>query len=61
MSEPAGALSLAGAKKYILEHKISNKNVIVINSGANLNFDRLKHGKRTEIGDGEKSFFQFKS
>ena len=53
MSEPAGALSLAGAKKYILEHKISNKNVIVINSGANLNFDRLKHvAERTEIGDG---------
>ena len=53
MSEPAGALSLAGAKKYILEHKISNKNVIVINSGANLNFDRLKHvAERTESGDG---------
>ena len=53
MSEPAGAISLAGAKKYILEHKISNKNIIVINSGANLNFDRLKHvTERTEIGDG---------
>ena len=54
MSEPAGALSVAGMKKYILENKINGKNVYVVNSGANLNFDRLRHvTERAEVGEGK--------
>ncbi|RLA06442.1 MAG: threonine ammonia-lyase, biosynthetic [Gammaproteobacteria bacterium] len=52
LMEPAGALAVAGAKKYINEHKLKNKKIIVINSGANLNFDRMRHiAERTEIGE----------
>ncbi len=52
ISEPAGALALAGMKKYIEREGVKNKNLIVINSGANINFDRLRHvAERAELGD----------
>lgn len=41
--EPAGALALAGMKKYIERTNIKNKELVVICSGANVNFDRLRH------------------
>ena len=41
IAEPAGALSLAGAKKYITSNKIENKNIVIILCGANMNFDSL--------------------
>ena len=54
MSEPAGALAIAGMKKFILSNDVNNKKIIAINSGANLNFDRLRHvTERTEIGEGK--------
>jgi len=54
MSEPAGALSVAGMKKFILENDIKDKNILVVNSGANLNFDRLRHvTERAEVGEGK--------
>ena len=40
MSEPAGAVALAGLKKYTSKKK---KNLLAISSGANLNFDRLSY------------------
>ena len=50
--EPAGALSLAGLKKYLTQHNIEDKNMITINCGANMNFDRLRHiAERTDIGE----------
>ncbi|RAP24114.1 threonine ammonia-lyase, biosynthetic [Candidatus Marinamargulisbacteria bacterium SCGC AG-343-K17] len=50
--EPAGALSLAGLKKYLEVHNIQDKNMITINCGANMNFDRLRHiAERTDIGE----------
>jgi threonine dehydratase len=52
MLEPAGAISTAGMKKYLAEHEISNKQVISITSGANINFDRLRHvAERAELGE----------
>lgn len=52
VSEPSGALSLAGLKKYVAEKDIEGKNLICINSGANTNFDRLQHiAERTELGE----------
>jgi threonine dehydratase len=50
--EPAGALALAGLKKYTKSKGIKSKNLIAINSGANLNFDRLGHiVERVQLGE----------
>ena len=52
MLEPAGALATAGLKKYIAEHNIKGKQLISIASGANINFDRLRHvAERAELGE----------
>ena len=52
VSEPSGALSLAGLKKYVEEQGIEGERLICINSGANTNFDRLQHiAERTELGE----------
>ena len=61
MSEPAGALSVAGMKKFVLSNKVTNKKIIVVNSGANLNFDRLRHvTERAEIGEGKELLLSVK-
>eukprot|EP01068_Selenidium_serpulae_P005201 Selendium_serpulae@DN3913_c0_g1_i3.p1 len=41
--EPAGALAIAGLVKYVLANKLENKNLIAVTSGANMDFDRLRH------------------
>lgn len=51
-SEPAGALAVAGLKLYVEREQCQNKTLIAINSGANVNFDRLRHiAERSEIGE----------
>ena len=51
VDEPAGALAVAGLKRYVEEAGIRNERLIAINSGANLNFDRLRHiSERADIG-----------
>lgn len=53
IAEPAGALSVAGMKKYALEQGWQDESLIAIVSGANMNFDRLRYiAERTEIGEG---------
>ncbi len=50
--EPAGAVSLAGLKKYVETKGWKGKTLVAINSGANMNFDRLRHvSERAEIGE----------
>jgi threonine dehydratase len=50
--EPAGALAVAGAKKYLGERQIENGRYVVINCGANINFDRLRHvAERAAVGE----------
>lgn len=50
--EPAGALSVAGIKEYAKQHKLKDKTLIGIASGANMNFDRLRFvAERAEIGE----------
>ena len=52
MLEPAGALSVAGAKVYADREKIRDKTWVAITSGANMNFDRLRHvSERAELGE----------
>ena len=52
IAEPAGALSIAGIKKYIYLNNVKGKTFLGIESGANVNFDRLRHiSERTEVGE----------
>lgn len=52
IAEPAGALAVAGLKKYTMREGLKNVNLCAIESGANMNFDRLRHvAERAEIGE----------
>ena len=56
--EPAGALAVAGAKEYARQHKLKDKNLIAISSGANMNFDRLRFvAERAEFGEQREAVF----
>ncbi len=58
IAEPAGALALAGLKKYVAREKCEGRTLIAIDSGANMNFDRLRHiSERTEIGEKREGVF----
>ncbi|SDU26024.1 threonine ammonia-lyase, biosynthetic [Halopseudomonas salegens] len=50
--EPAGCLGVAGIKKYVEREGCEGQVYIAIDSGANVNFDRLRHvAERAEIGE----------
>ena len=50
--EPAGALAIAGLKRYVEQKRWKDKSLVAIASGANVNFDRLRHvSERAEIGE----------
>ncbi|OAX84179.1 threonine ammonia-lyase, biosynthetic [Emergomyces africanus] len=52
--EPAGALSLAGLKKYVAMNPSPNPNreLVAVTSGANMNFDRLRFvAERATLGE----------
>jgi threonine dehydratase len=51
--EPAGALAVAGLKRYVERGGATpGSTLVAINSGANMNFDRLRHvAERAEIGE----------
>ncbi len=56
--EPAGALAVAGAKEYARQHKLRDKNLIAVTSGANMNFDRLRFvAERAEFGERREAVF----
>ncbi len=58
IAEPAGALALAGLKQYVARENCREKHFITINSGANMNFDRLGYiTERTEIGEQREAIF----
>jgi len=49
--EPAGALAVAGLKQYVAREGWRGKRLVAINSGANMNFDRLRHvAERADFG-----------
>ena len=51
IAEPAGALAVAGIKKYVAREGCSGHTFVALNSGANINFDRLRHvAERADIG-----------
>jgi threonine dehydratase len=50
--EPAGALAIAGAKAWVERHGARGKTLVVVASGANTNFDRLRFvAERAEVGE----------
>lgn len=52
LAEPAGALAVAGAKKYAAETGVIDQDLVAIQSGANVNFDRLSYiAERAELGE----------
>lgn len=56
--EPAGALGMAGLKQYVRTRGISGQNLVTINSGANMNFERLRYvAERTHTGEESESLF----
>jgi threonine dehydratase len=56
--EPAGALGMAGVLKYVRQTGCRNKTLIAINSGANMNFERLRYvAERTMIGEQLEALF----
>ncbi|KAI0015696.1 threonine dehydratase [Xylariomycetidae sp. FL0641] len=56
--EPAGALALAGLKKWVAANPSSDtsRSVVAITSGANMNFDRLRFvAERATLGEGKEA------
>jgi threonine dehydratase len=50
--EPAGALAVAGLKAYAAREGCKNQQLVAIASGANVNFDRLRHvAERAALGE----------
>jgi threonine dehydratase len=61
--EPAGALSVAGAKAYVERERLAkrplkNETLVTIACGANMNFDRLRLvAERAEVGEAREAVF----
>ncbi|WP_445365231.1 threonine ammonia-lyase, biosynthetic [Microbulbifer sp. ANSA001] len=52
IAEPAGAVGLAGLKRFIEQTDCRNSALATVCSGANINFDRLRYiSERTETGE----------
>ena len=50
--EPAGALAIAGVKAWVRRHRSKDRTYVVVASGANMNFDRLRFvAERAELGE----------
>ena len=58
IAEPAGALAVAGIKKYVARENCAARTLIAINGGANMNFDRLRYvAERADLGAQREALF----
>jgi len=58
LAEPAGAVAMAGLKRYVELSGVRGQTLIAIDSGANTNFDRLRHvAERAELGEQREALF----
>jgi threonine dehydratase len=58
IAEPAGALAVAGIKKYTAREQCADRTFIALNCGANMNFDRLRYvAERADIGAQREALF----
>ena len=56
--EPSGALSVAGAKRFVKRPRPRAEALVAILSGANMNFDRLRFvAERAELGEQREAVF----
>lgn len=56
--EPAGALALAGLKRYVEREGLSGRSLVAITSGANMNFDRMRFvADRADVGEAREAAF----
>ncbi|MFW2368214.1 MAG: threonine ammonia-lyase, biosynthetic [Desulforhopalus sp.] len=56
--EPAGGLGMAGVLKYIRQRGSLGETLAAINSGANMNFERLRYvAERTRVGEKQEALF----
>ncbi len=56
--EPAGALALAGMTKQVRSSGCRDQTLVAINSGANMNFERLRYvAERTQVGEKQEALF----
>jgi len=56
--EPAGALAIAGLKKYVEKHHLKKKTLVAIACGANMNFSRLRFvAERADVGEFREAIF----
>jgi len=56
--EPAGALGMAGLQKYVRQTGCEGETLVAINSGANMNFERLRYvAERTLVGERQEALF----
>jgi threonine dehydratase len=58
IAEPAGALAVAGIKKYVARENCADRTFVALNCGANMNFDRLRYvAERADIGAQREALF----
>jgi threonine dehydratase len=56
IAEPAGALAVAGIKRYVAREGCTGRTLVALNCGANINFDRLRHvAERADLGAGREA------
>lgn len=56
--EPAGALGVAGLKRWVGERHVAGARLVAVLSGANMNFDRLRFvAERAELGEAREALF----
>ena len=52
IAEPSGAVALAGLKQYVARERCQDQRLVAVLSGANVNFDRLRHiAELAELGE----------
>ena len=58
IAEPAGALGVAGMKKWLTREGKRGGRYVTVNGGANMNFDRLRHvAERADLGQHREALF----
>lgn len=58
IGEPAGAVALAGLKRYVAERDVRGETLVHVLSGANVNFHSLRYvSERAELGEGGEGIF----
>src|SRR5690606_17267123 len=61
IAEPAGALSVAGIRKYVQQHGLQGQKLGGILCGANINFHTLRYvSERGELGEQKEAVFAVK-